>query len=151
MSDNRGGITFELTSNIKAVDANVEARLRRALDRIAIKWQAEAIKAAPVDTGRLRASIAISTPNVQALHTANYSEGAVQYEPPTEQGLTAMVGTNVEYALAVHEGLPSGFAYRRNNQTVVMQVERRPDKFIEEPGRALQPTFQRMIQEELTR
>jgi hypothetical protein len=150
MSANKGGITLEFKSNTKAADSKIEAALKRALDRIAIKWQAEARKAAPVDTGRLRASIAFSTPNVQALHTENYKDGVVQYQPPATQGLTAQVGSNVEYALQVHEGLPGEMASREGGRTVRRSSpKRKPNKFIEEPGRQFNSVFQRMITEEI--
>ena len=149
MSRNRGGITFEFKSNRDAVNGTIETALRRALDRIAIRWQADAKLAAPVDTGRLRASIAFSTPNVQALHTETFKEGVVQYQPPDVQGLTAQVGTNVEYGLVVHEGLSGTMAFRQNNTTQYRNVKRKPNKFIETPGRQLAPTFRGIVDEEL--
>jgi hypothetical protein len=149
MTRNRGGITYEFKSNRDAVNARVETALRRALDRIAIRWQAEAKQAAPVDTGRLRASIAFSTPNVQALHTETYKGGVVQYQPPEAQGLTAQVGTNVEYALVVHEGLSGTMAYREGNTTKYQNVQRKPNKFIETPGRQLASTFRSIVDEEV--
>lgn len=149
MSRNRGGITFEFKSNRDAVNGTIETALHRALDRIAIRWQAEAKLAAPVDTGRLRASIAFSTPNVQALHTETFKEGVVQYQPPDVQGLTAQVGTNVEYGLVVHEGLSGTMAFRQNNTTQYRNVKRKPNKFIETPGRQLAPTFRSIVDEEI--
>lgn len=136
------GVSFEFTSNRVAVNAAQEQVLRRALDRIAIRWQAAARLAAPVDTGRLRASIAFSTPNVPGLFATT---------APIEQGLTAMVGTNVEYALAVHEGLPQGHPIRRNGKVHPMPNGRDPNKFIETPGRQLASTFENMVTEELRR
>jgi hypothetical protein len=149
MSANKGGITLEFKSNTKAADSKIEAALKRALDRIAIKWQAEAKLAAPVDTGRLRASIAFSTPTVSGLHTETYSTGVVQYDTPPVKGLTVQVGTNVEYALAVHEGLESEFAYRSGNQTKTFTIQRKPNKFIEDPGRALAGEFRGFIEKEI--
>jgi hypothetical protein len=140
-------VSFTVQSNVRAVTADVERRAKRALDRIAIKWQADAkVNISPgqpnaaVDTGRLRASIAFSTPNVQAVHSEAYPGGSggpggvVSYLPPKPAELTATVGTNVQYGPAIHEGLKG-----------------RPRKFIEEPMLALIPTFKRYTEEELTR
>lgn len=134
------GVSFEFTSNRVIVQQRQEQALRRALDRIAIRWQAAARLAAPVDTGRLRASIAFSTPNVPGLFSTT---------EPVQQGLTAVVGSNVEYALAVHEGLPQGHPIRRNGKVHPMPNGRDPNKFIETPGRQLASTFENMITDEL--
>ena len=140
-------VSFTVQSNMKAVTADVERRARRALDRIAIKWQADSkVNISPgqpnaaVDTGRLRASIAFSTPNVQAVHTEAFPGGpggpggVVSYLPPKPDGLAATVGTNVEYGPAIHEGLRG-----------------RPRKFIEEPMLANLDTFKRYAEEEMSR
>ncbi len=136
----RTGVSFQYKSNAPVVMTTTEQALKRALDRIAIKWQAEARKIAPVDTGRLRASIAFSTPNVPGLFSTT---------EPVDQGLTAIVGTNVEYALAVHEGLPQGHPIRRNGKVHPMPNGRDPNKFIETPGRQNAGTFERFVTEEL--
>jgi hypothetical protein len=164
------GITFEFVSNVPATRARVEQGLRRALDRIAIRWQKEAKIAAPVDLGRLRASIAFSTPNIQALHTESYRGGVVQYMPPPPPNeLTAQVGSNVEYARAVHEGFSGVVTVKAHKRTIkkvfgkpitprAIQVEehtrrmsRTPNKFIETPGRDLLPRAQQIVAQEIQR
>lgn len=101
------GISFRLESNITEVTAEVEAALRTALDRIGLAWQKGAREAAPVDTGRMRASIAFATPNQQ--HPVTYrseeGRGVERFTPPKPEGLEVIVGTNVSYAPAVHEGI----------------------------------------------
>lgn len=142
-------ISFTLKSNVPAVTEDIERRLRRALDRIGIKWQAESkINISPgspnaaVDTGRLRASIAFSTPNVQAVHSEAYpgsksgAAGIVSYPVPKLDPLTVGVGTNVEYGAKVHEGIG---------------MRAGPRKFIEDPMRANLDLFKRMTEEELAR
>jgi hypothetical protein len=129
---------FRVESHVRAVNAATERALERALNRVAIHWHAEARQAAPVDTGRLMSSIAFSTPTSNAFHQESYAGrgskpgGTVAYQPPRARGLEAMVGTNVEYAAAVHE--------------------RHRDKrgFIEVPGRENAPRYRGMISEALT-
>lgn len=190
MSKATSRISFAIKTNVPAVTADVERRLRRALDRIGIKWQAEAKKNispgsanAAVDTGRLRASIAFSSPNVQAVHTEAYAGsesspgGVVSYPVPKldarYRALTVGVGSNVEYAAAVHEGINAQVAAvnatrvrahqrKRGSTTVHVRAHERaahtrnvparaPRKFIEEPMRANLDTFRKMTEEELKR
>lgn len=63
----------------------IEDEIRAALNKSALRIVADAKKAAPVDTGRLRASITMMS-NVAG------------------RGLVLEVGTNVEYAAAVEYG-----------------------------------------------
>jgi hypothetical protein len=154
------GISFELESNVPVVNKTVEVALRRALDRIAIRWQAAARQQTPVDTGRLRSSIAFSTPNQPALGTG---------VDELNQGLTAIVGTNVEYALAVHEGFSGRVNVQEHTREIktafgraiapkrirvkahTRHMTRTANKFIETPGRQLLSTFQNMVNEEVTK
>ena len=152
------GISFELDTNVPVANRAIEVALKRALDRIAIRWQAEARQLAPVDTGRLRASIAFSTPNQPALGTG------VQ---ELNQGLTAIVGTNVEYALAVHEGFDGVVNVKEHTREIrtafgrviapkrirvkahSRHMTRTANKFIETPGRQLVSIFRNMVNEEV--
>lgn len=110
-----GGLTFTLDSNVDRMNAAIEAGATRALNRIAIDWHAAAREAAPVDTGRLRASLTFTTPTVHALHSERFPGnpargepgGVITYMPDAPEGLAAAVGTNVEYALEVHETHPT--------------------------------------------
>jgi hypothetical protein len=163
----KAGITFELKTNVTVMNEKIEAALQKALNRIAIKWQAESRKAAPVNLGRLRASIAFSTPTNNALHTAAYKGGVVQYQPPAVQGLTAQVGSNVEYAMAVHEGFSGVVQVQKHERTITKlfgkripartitirghtrKMNRDPNKFIETPGRDLNDTFKGMVDTEV--
>ena len=135
----RDGATFRVESYTRAVDAATTVALERALNRIAIHWHGEARQRAPVDTGRLRSSIAFSTPTTNAFHQETYRGrgkkpgGMVAYQPPAARGLEAMVGTNVEYGPAVHELHPTAKG------------------FIEDPGNENAERYQDIIREEVTR
>jgi hypothetical protein len=136
-----GGLTFELRSNVDRMNEAVEAGATRALNRIAIDWHAAARQSVPVDTGRLRASIAFTTPTVHALHSerfpGNAAEGkpggTITYLPDPPERLTTAVGTNVEYAQKVHEHHPT------------------MSKFIEEPAELNQAKWQGWLEEEIQR
>lgn len=101
------GISFTLESNITEVTAEVEAALHTALNRIAIAWHRGAREAAPVNLGRLRASITFSTPTQQnpVTYAKEDGRGVERFTPPKPEGLGVIVGSNVSYAPAVHEGI----------------------------------------------
>ena len=101
------GITFTLTANVDAVTDEIEARINRALNRIGIRWHAAARQACPVDTGRLRSSIAFTTPTLaQPVQVAaGNGQPAETFTPPSAERGTVIVGSNVEYAPAIHEGV----------------------------------------------
>lgn len=69
--------------NTDKVIAQMETAIERALEAIGIEAESDAAAICPVDTGRLRNSIT---------HAIDDGEKV------------AIVGTNVEYALYVHEG-----------------------------------------------
>ncbi|MFA5569754.1 MAG: hypothetical protein WC972_14040 [Trueperaceae bacterium] len=100
------GITFTLTSHRGPVTAIIEAALERALNRMALPWHEEATNEVPVDTGRLKSSLTFSTPTIQkaVAYTDHDGKGA-SFRPPKPPPLTLLLGTNVEYAAAVHEGI----------------------------------------------
>ena len=136
----RSGAVFRVESRTRAVGDAATRALERALNRVAVHWHGEARQRAPVDTGRLMASIAFSTPTSNAYHQEGYRGrgnkpgGTVAYQPPEARGLEAMVGSNVEYAAAVHELHPD--ASKR--------------EFIEGPGNENADHYQRIIRDEVT-
>ena len=91
------------TTGVREVIAalgKVSPRVRKAANRVVVgaglKVQAEAKANTPVDSGRLRNSISIAD------NEAGLVEGVpVAISPDT---LSLVVGTNVEYALPVHNG-----------------------------------------------
>jgi len=114
----QGGVRFVMTSNVTKVEAAFIDQVHQALNRIAVHWHGESRAAAPVDLGRLRSSIAFSTPTVQAPVTITAAAVGASgrprpddvpatevFTPPTPPPFTAIVGSNVNYAAAVHEGL----------------------------------------------
>lgn len=119
MTARKAGVTFIVLSRVPEVNAAVERAVIKTLNSVAINWHALARQSAPVDTGRLRASIAFSTPTSNTLHTQRYAGspakdgrsakpgGVVSYLPEAPDGLATMVGSNVEYALDVHENHPT--------------------------------------------
>ena len=135
----RENAVFRVQSNTRAVNGVTQTAIERALNRIAIHWHGEARQRAPVDTGRLMASIAFSTPTSNAFHQQDYRGrgdkpgGTVAYQPPAARGLEAMVGSNVDYAAAVHELHPTAKG------------------FIEDPGNENAERYQDIIREEVTR
>lgn len=118
-----GGLAMRLESRVVATNEEIRQAVIVALNRIAIDWHGEARLRAPVDTGRLRASIAFTTPTVHALHTETFPGspakdgrpaqpgGTISYMPPAPDTLEAAVGTNVEYAADVHENHPTKSKY----------------------------------------
>lgn len=83
------GMTPQRLASLADADALVGKPLRDALQRSAITVQSDAKRGAPVDTGRLRASI---TSAVDANAIPRF----------------ATIGTNVEYAPWVHDGRKPG-------------------------------------------
>ena len=128
----RTGATFTVRSNTRAIDANATHALKRALNRVAIHWHGEARQRAPVDTGRLMSSIAFSAPGANPPAVLQGAPPGL-FQPPPAVGLEAMVGTNVEYAPAVHE------------------LHRTKSGFIENPGNENAERYQDIIREEVTR
>lgn len=80
------GVTIKLDdAALNSVLVSISGDVSRYMLRLGIKVQSAARRRCPVDTGRLRSSI-----------------GVTQKE--TAQGAVTSIGTNVEYALYVHEG-----------------------------------------------
>lgn len=105
--------TVRLVSHRRAVQAAVARGATKGARKVAIDLQGQARRRTPVDTGRLRSSIAYRV------------EGGV-----------AIVGTNVKYAVYVHENLnarhPTGQA-----------------KFLEEPALERSPLYRRWLRESM--
>jgi hypothetical protein len=98
-------ITFTINADAKRIREATRAQLNDALTSVALQWHEQAVNAAPVDTGRLRASLAWAAPNKARWHSANIDGETVSYQVPASDDLSIAVGTNVEYAAAVHDGL----------------------------------------------
>lgn len=171
------GISFTITTRTKEAPVEIEAALNRALNRIAIKWHAAARQATPVDTGRLRSSVTFATPTVQqpARIPADDGEPMTVFKPDKPDGLSVIVGTNVKYGPAVHEGInwPGGAvqvkahtvkAHTRETKHGTVRVKshtvrahtrqvgpivRAGRKFIETPGRQLMPEAHSIVAQEL--
>lgn len=185
-------VAFSITSKVDDVTKEMEARLDRAFNSIGVHWQAEAKRSirhqGAVDTGRLMNSITFATRTrrpVFSLHeeTDLHTKAPGAYTPvasplrnlqpglfpgvatPATPDHYVTVGTNVEYAAPVHEGIraqvstvrrhwvrpftrKSGVAvaghwrgpYSRNTPY------RPPTKFIEGPGRRMLPQYKREIE-----
>lgn len=82
----------------------MDAAIGRALEAIGIEAEGDAKELCPVDTGRLRNSIT---------HTIDADDN------------TAVIGTNVEYAIPVHEGTSK----RKGNPFLLNAVNQNADKY----------------------
>lgn len=82
------------------VIAALAVNRKKGLEAAAITIEGAAKRLTPVDTGRLRASIAWAADG----ETRRHADGEVQYEVTAPEG-TALIGTNLEYAVWVHENL----------------------------------------------
>jgi len=163
-------VSFTLTTNERAVTRAVEKCLETALVRVALDWHGKARQAAPVDTGRLRSSIAWAAPGQAPSVTVQHPDGRTEtFTPPAVEGLQAVVGTNVEYAHAVHEGLPARTVSVRAHWRTIKQAwgrpiaprsvsvrahtkrmpARAPKKFIETPARQNLHRYQKMVTDAL--
>lgn len=98
-------ITFTVETNTQRVIDATQKQLNNALTSVALMWHEQAVNAAPVDTGRLRASLAWAAPGKPRWHTATVDGETVSYQVEATDDLSIAVGTNVEYAAAVHDGL----------------------------------------------
>lgn len=175
-------VTFSVKSHVKELTAETERRVAIALDKVAIDWHAASTRAISEmvynqprgtykRTNRLRSSITFTSPNVHAAHTFAHEDGVETYTPPKPDRLEAMVGTNVEYAPAVHDGLGGGmvtvkahtrritqaFGRAINPRTVnvsshsKMMPARKAKPFIEQPGIGIAKVAPQMIIAELNR
>lgn len=95
---------FEFRSEKESVLQQFKKANRRGLQAVAIEVSGEAKRRTPVDTGRLRASIAWAADDKERSHKGTWKGTTVQYRVTAPEG-EARVGTNVEYAPWVHENL----------------------------------------------
>jgi hypothetical protein len=167
-------VTFKIESNTKITQEETLRRLARGLDAVALDWRNASVRAISdmvynqprgtyKRTNRLRSSITWTSPNVHALHTYTHDEGTDSYTPPKPDRLEALVGTNVNYAPAVHDGLaggmvtvkahqrrtPTGFTTVRSHQR--LQAARQAKPFIEQPGIDIAKKAPDIILKELNR
>lgn len=86
----------------------LDGNRKKALEAVGLEVSGAAKEKTPVDTGRLRASIAWAADGENRQHSETFSGGGgmltVAYIVGAPRG-TALVGTNVEYAVKVHEDL----------------------------------------------
>ena len=126
-------VTFRIQGDASKVITLTTKQLEKALFDVAALWHDETTrvqlgKMIYYDkpgrtyrlTGRLRSSIAFVTPTKHAVHSFSYEGGSDSYTPPKAEGLEVMVGTNVEYAPALHEGVGA--------QTVTVRAHTRRTK-----------------------
>lgn len=124
-------VTFKIQGDAKSVVTLTQRQLNKAFIDVALAWHAETTDVQLGKmvynrirgddeyklTGRLRASIAFVTPTMHNVHTYTHDGGSESYTPPKANGLEVLIGTNVEYAPAVHDGV--------NAQTVTVRAHTR--------------------------
>lgn len=93
-----------IADNTEEIVKAIGTTLARALEAVGIQAEGDSKKICPVDTGRLRNSIT---------HTIDAGD------------MTAVIGTNVEYALYVHEGTHG----RKGQPFLVDAVTQNKDKY----------------------
>ena len=108
---------FRLEANDEPVLTALGKRRRRGLQAVAIEVSGAAKRRTPVDTGRLRASIAWAVDGKEKSHSGTAGGTTVQYQVFAPKG-TATVGTNVEYAPKVHEDLD---AYHKTGEAKFLE------------------------------
>jgi len=94
---------FKFESKADATMLTFEKYRKKGMQAIAIEVAGAARKRTPVDTGRLRASIAWAVSGRKE-HRGSWKGTVVQYTAQSPRG-EARVGTNVEYGPWVHENL----------------------------------------------
>jgi HK97 gp10 family phage protein len=99
-----------------SADAHLDAALHQALDRIAAAIADDARALAPVRNGRLKASIFHDT-----------------------VGLTARIGTDVDYWRYVEYGAPAHTIRPRNKKALFWEGAAHPVAVVHHPGSPAQP------------
>lgn len=102
-------VDVDMQINTDAVLSEIESKTEKALMAVGLEAEGDAkieIESEPrrVDTGRLRNSITWAT---QTNHDEPSGEGEVREEdrcPNANEPNVVQIGTNVEYAVYVHEG-----------------------------------------------
>ena len=108
MSDN----LRDVLAAIQAFGAQAEDAMREVIANTALFAELEIVNQITtmdvVDTGRLKGSIGTSIGAPGSSDPRNPSLAGDSANAITDNGLTAIVGTNVSYALAVHDGYARG-------------------------------------------
>lgn len=122
-------------SNKSSVKRRTSDALKRGLTDAAMAWHGAALLLTPVDTGLLRASLAWAVGERRHRGEATGRDGVVStssYDVSAPEH-TARLGTNVSYAVAVHEDLTTP---RRGGQSA---------KFVETPLRQNGAAYRKLI------
>jgi hypothetical protein len=135
--------TFTFESDIDMALGTAQRAGEAALTEIALLWLAKAILIAPVYTGILRASIGWAVGGTrQHRGEAMGSEGPVSVEYQAEAPpMTLRLGSNVEYAAAVHENL---------DPNVQWSARGTGPKFIERPLQENRAVWETLIRRRIT-
>lgn len=95
----------EALAHIRKMGEQVQAAASVAVVSTALDIQAEAKRNTPVDTGRLRNSIAVAQDPAEASRNSDAATEAGEASNAIQKGmLSAVIGTNVNYAPKIHEG-----------------------------------------------
>ena len=117
--------TSLLAENVGIISVRVSNKVEKLLKEFGFKVHNDAKRYAPVDTGRLRASITVnwtdSGKNRAEIKGAVTGRNASKADdavgpPPKAPGFQVVVGTNVVYAESVHDRVPYLLAAFRENQ-----------------------------------
>lgn len=129
-----------MESNVPAVEKATEDALHAALLDVAMVWLGKATLVTPVDSGVLRASLAYAVNGTRRHSETAQPSGEIVAYNATAPRLTARVGSNTEYAAAVHERL---------DPTVNWSARGTGPKFIETPLRENRDQWIAMIRSRL--
>jgi hypothetical protein len=180
------GISFRIEGTAAQAIAQTDLGVNAALNLIALAWQGRSIrylseniynqpiplgrdgKRQWLRTNRLRSSVAWAVPDKAYTHTKAFTGGTVSYPVPKSERHSIVLGSNVEYAPVIHEGLSNATqsvrAHTRTQSHVfgrkvapfkvnvgpfTRTVNRRAVPFISQPGYDLLPQIPRIITGEL--
>ncbi len=105
------GVQFTFTTTADEHLRELSAARSLGLAHVGSAWELLAKERVPVDTGYLRASITSAVENQRGTHAERYAGrgnkpgGTVTYQKPRAGAGEVHVGSNAEYAPAVHEDL----------------------------------------------
>lgn len=111
--------TGAIIKNITQYSTQAQSKVKDVVNRSALNIQNGAKRRTPVDTGRLRSSIAI--------------------EPQSELPYVVRVGTNVQYALGVEFGTSPHIIKPKNKKALFWKGANHPVKSVKHPGTKAQP------------
>lgn len=99
---------MKVEKSVNVTILELKRATKAGLQACGIIVQGQAVRRAPADTGRLRASIAWAADGEQTVHSKSYSSkkdsGTVTYNV-TAPSNTLRVGSNLDYAAKQHEDL----------------------------------------------